>query len=119
MLLLFVGILFPHLEVCGKELAAPNITAESAVLYSPVSGEFIYEKSADKKLPMASTTKIMTALLALEYCEEYGDKLVSVSREAAATEGSSMGLEAGDKISVSDLCAGVLLASGNDGANAL
>ena len=119
MLLLFVGVLFPHLEVCGKELGAPNITAESAVLYSPVSGEFIYEKSADKKLPMASTTKIMTALLALEYCEEYGDKLVSVSREAAATEGSSMGLEAGDKITVTDLCAGVLLASGNDGANAL
>ena len=60
----------------------------------------------------------MTALLALEYCEEKGDVVVKVSEADANTEGSSMGLEAADEIKLSQLCAGMLLASGNDAANA-
>lgn len=100
-------------------MVSPEVSARAAVVYSPETGEFLYEKSADEKLPMASTTKIMTALLALEYCDEKGDKLITVTEEAASTEGSSMGIEAGDKLTLSELCAGIMLASGNDGANAI
>ena len=117
--LLFVGLLFPQLAVEGDEVDYPSVSAEAAVVYAPATGEFVFEKSADKKLPLASTTKIMTALLALEYCEENGDKIITVTEEAASTEGSSMGLEARDRINLSDLCAGIMLASGNDGANAI
>ena len=68
--------------------------------------------------PVASTTKIMTALLALEAAQERGDPLVDITQEMVAVEGSSMGLQAGDSISLTGLAAGMLLASGNDAANA-
>ena len=65
---------------------------------------------------MASTTKIMTVLLALE--SQKTAETVTVTSEAAGIEGSSLGLSAGDKISLYDLCAGMMLSSGNDAAQA-
>lgn len=103
----------------GDAVDQPDISAKAAVVYSPGTGEYIYEKSPDERLPMASTTKIMTTLLALEYVEVHGDVFVTVDEEIASTEGSSMGLEVGDEISLSALCAGMMLASGNDAANAV
>ncbi len=88
------------------------------MLISADTGLPLYEKKADIPHSMASTTKIMTALLALEAAEEEGDPIVSITEEMVAVEGSSMGLQAGDEISLSDLAAGMLLASGNDAANA-
>lgn len=94
------------------------LSAQSAVLISADTGAVLYEKDAYTQRSMASTTKIMTALLALEEAERAGDPTVSVTEEMVAVEGSSMGLQAGDKITLTNLAAGMLLASGNDAANA-
>ena len=96
----------------------PDVSARSAVLLSGVSGAVLWEKNAYEPLPMASTTKIMTALLALEEAERSGDPVVEITPEMTAVEGSSMGLKAGDRLTLSHLAAGMLLASGNDAANA-
>lgn len=94
-----------------------SLSSRSAVLYEPTSGRFLYEKQADVCLPMASTTKLMTALVAAEFLPF--DRVVTVPPEAVLVEGSSMGLRGGDTLSVRDLMAGLLLASGNDAANVL
>lgn len=95
-----------------------TLSAQSAVLISADTGAVLYEKDAYTQRSMASTTKIMTALLTLEEAERAGDPTVSVTEEMVAVEGSSMGLRAGDKITLTNLTAGMLLASGNDAANA-
>lgn len=76
----------------------------------------MYSQNCDQRLPMASTTKIMTALL---LCELGGDlsKQIVTTREMVTVEGSSMGLQVGDTVSYHDLLYGMLLASGNDAAN--
>lgn len=76
------------------------------------SRRFLSERGADIKLPMASTTKIMTALVILG--EDDLDKTVTVPREAEGTEGSSVYLKAGEKITVRELLYGLMLRSGND-----
>ncbi|MCH5354063.1 MAG: D-alanyl-D-alanine carboxypeptidase [Acutalibacter sp.] len=95
-----------------------SVSAQSAVLISADTLAVLYEKNADQQLSMASTTKIMTALLALEEAEKAGDPVVFVTEEMVAVEGSSMGLQAGNEITLTNLAAGMLLASGNDAANA-
>lgn len=78
--------------------ALGDCSAKAAVVYDPVSGEFLYEKNADTRLPMASTTKIMSALIALESGNL--DEQFTVDPEAIKTEGSSMGLREGDKVTM-------------------
>lgn len=95
-----------------------EVSAQSAVLMTADTGTVLYEKDAFSQRPMASTTKIMTALLTLEEGERLGDPVIQITEEMVAVEGSSMGLQAGDEISLSNLAAGMLLASGNDAANA-
>ena len=92
-----------------------NISAEGAALLCVESGELLYAENADKKLSMASTTKIMTSLLALEYAQP--EKEITVTEEMVSVEGTSMGLKAGDSISLRELVYGMLLQSGNDAAN--
>lgn len=75
----------------------------------------IYEKNADKIAPMASTTKIMTTLIALE--QNNIDEPFVVDSDAIKIEGSSMGLKEGDCVTIRDLCYGMMLPSGNDAAN--
>ncbi len=91
--------------------------AASAVLLEAGTGKVLYAKEAHKKLPMASTTKVMTALVVLERCA--AEELVTVTKEAYGTEGSSIYLELDEKLSVEDLLYGLMLASGNDAAVAL
>lgn len=91
-----------------------SVSAGGAALIEAHSGRVLYEKQGDAPLPMASTTKIMTALLALEQGDL--EELISVPREAEGTEGSSMYLQAGEKLSLQDLLYGLLLTSGNDAA---
>ncbi len=93
----------------------PEISAKAAVLIEAGSGRIIFGKSENQKLPMASTTKIMTTLLTLESGEL--DTEFTVDSTAVHTEGSSMGLREGDIVSKRDLCIGMLLPSGNDAAN--
>ena len=92
-----------------------SVSAESAVLMCIENGAILFDKDADKRLSMASTTKIMTSLLALEYAQP--EKEIIVTDEMISVEGTSMGLVAGDSVSLRELVYGMLLQSGNDAAN--
>ncbi len=96
---------------------ALDTSANCAVLIETTTGTVLYEKNAHTKTGMASTTKIMTALLALEKSKP--DDIVTISRNAANTEGSSLYLKPGDKIRMIDLVYGLMLNSGNDAAVAI
>ena len=76
------------------------------------SGRVLYARRGDDILPMASTTKILTALIIIEDCDL--DAIVEISKEAAGTEGSSVYLVAGEKLTVRDLLYGLMLHSGDD-----
>jgi len=117
-----VGVL---LEVCvclwllpGQALAAPaaypRVDARGAILMDAASGRVLWEQDADKRLPMASTTKIMTALVALRYGDP--DEIIVVKSNTVGIEGSSIWLEAGEKLTLRDLLYGLMLRSGNDAA---
>ena len=109
-------VIFSMSRVSVSAEEAPEVSAKAAVVYNGATGEVIYEKSADERLPMASTTKIMSALIVLEQ-NGLDDRFI-VDSEAVKTEGSSMGLQEGDEVSLRDLACGMLLPSGNDAANA-
>lgn len=96
---------------------AMSISAHSAIVIDRLTGDVIYEKNAYQRRPMASTTKIMTAICALEN----GDvsDIVKVHPKAVGVEGSSMYLGHGEEISLEDLVYGLMLASGNDAAVAI
>ena len=96
--------------------ASFSVSAKSAILIDADTLEVLYHKDAYTKRPMASTTKIMTALICLE-SERKGERF-EVDKEAIKTEGSSMGLLEGDKVTLSQLAIGMLMLSGNDAANA-
>ena len=114
----FLSVLFviPFLstDVCADDLR--EIRAKSAIVIDADSGEVLFGRNEKQKLPMASTTKIMTALISLE--QESVDDEFTVDSEAIKVEGSSMGLKTGDKVTLRKLCVGMLLPSGNDAANA-
>ncbi len=95
----------------------PSVSAKSAVVYEYGTGKVVFSKNADERLPMASTTKIMTALVALE--EGNLTDTVTVGPNAAGVEGSSMYLKAGEMLSLSELLYGLMLTSGNDAAVAI
>ncbi|MBR3992154.1 MAG: D-alanyl-D-alanine carboxypeptidase [Clostridia bacterium] len=97
--------------------SAPGVSAESAILIEGDSGRVIMSKDPDKKLPMASTTKIMTALVVLENGGVDGD--VTVPPEAAGVEGSSAYLKSGEVVPKKDLLYALMLQSANDAAVAL
>lgn len=95
---------------------AVEVSATAAVLLDADTGQLLYEKNGDEQMLIASTTKIMTALVALEQAEP--DDTVTVTREHM-TEGSSMYLKPGETVRVEELLYGLLLCSGNDAALAL
>ncbi|MBE6616829.1 MAG: D-alanyl-D-alanine carboxypeptidase [Ruminococcaceae bacterium] len=94
-----------------------DVSARSAVLIEADTGDVIYNKHADERMSMASTTKIMTALVAIEN----GDlsKEVSVAEEACGIEGSSIYLTPGEVLTLEDLLYAVMLESANDAAAAV
>ena len=94
-----------------------KINSRSAVIYDRKSKKIIWGKQENTKRPMASTTKIMTAIIVLENANL--NDIVTVSKKAGGTGGSRVGLKAGDRVSVNDLLYGLLLVSGNDSAVAL
>lgn len=94
---------------------AISTSAKAAILINGDTGEVIYSQNATERLPMASTTKIMTALLLCEHGEL--DREITVSAEMLRVEGSSMGLLAGDRVTLRGLLYGMMLPSGNDAAN--
>ncbi|USK58668.1 D-alanyl-D-alanine carboxypeptidase family protein [Peribacillus asahii] len=94
-----------------------DVSARSAILMDETSGRVIYEVNAHEKSRIASITKIMTAILAIESGEL--DEIVTVSGNAVGTEGSSLYLKEGEKIKLEDLVYGLMLRSGNDAAVAI
>ncbi len=93
------------------------VSANSAILMEQESGRVIYEKDAHTQRRIASITKIMTAILAIESGKM--NDMVTISENAVRTEGSSIYLKAGDKIPLEDLVYGLMLRSGNDAATAI
>ena len=96
---------------------AIGTSATSAILLDADSGRVLYEQNADAQMLIASTTKILTALIAIE--EGSLSDTVTVSRNAAATEGSAMYLKAGEQLTLETLLYGLMLCSGNDAAVAV
>jgi D-alanyl-D-alanine carboxypeptidase len=94
-----------------------GVSAECAILIEASSGNVIYEKNADNRHLIASTTKIMTALVALENYDI--TKIVTVSEKAVGVEGSSIYLTKGEKLSMEDLLYALMLESANDAAAAI
>jgi len=97
--------------------ASVSVSAQGAVLMEQKSGRVLYEKDAHKKRRIASITKIMTAILAIESGKM--NQYVKVSEQATRAEGSSVYLKPGEKIKLTDLVYGLMLRSGNDTAVAI
>ncbi|WP_318247475.1 D-alanyl-D-alanine carboxypeptidase family protein [Rossellomorea aquimaris] len=112
---LIFAILF--VLVSNEVQAAPSVSAQRAILMDGETGRVLYEKDANTKSRIASITKIMTAIIAIESGKM--DEKVTVSSNASGTEGSSLYLKAGEKIKLEDLVYGLMLRSGNDSAVAI
>jgi len=97
--------------------APPENSAKAAIVMEVETGRVLYEKNAHEKLPMASTTKIMTAILAIENSNL--SDIVTVSPRASGIEGSSLYLAAGERLTMKQLLYGLMLRSGNDAAFAI
>lgn len=108
-------LMFLNFCFCSNAL---DISAKSAILICADSGSVVFSKNESEPLPMASTTKIMTALLALENMEAFGNKEIEITDEMVRVEGTSMGLKAGDIVNLEALVQGMMTVSGNDAANA-
>lgn len=95
----------------------PKLNAKIGLIFDRASKTILYEKNGLKQVPMASTTKIMTAIVVLENADL--TDVVTIDKKAAGTGGSRLGLKVNDKITVHDLLYGLMLKSGNDTAVAL
>lgn len=106
------------LIVCSVlNASAVDTSARSGILVEANTGEILYEKNINEKRPIASTTKIMTALLVAENCNL--EDVVEIKKEQEGIEGTSLYLKSGEKITVRTLLYGLMLRSGNDAAEAL
>ena len=107
--------------VMTSDIAAPQISAEEAILTDD-DGRVLYEKNSNRRAYPASTTKILTCITAIDIMDDIKadiEQLVTVPKEAAGVEGSSIYLKAGERISFKDLLYAAMLRSGNDAATAI
>lgn len=96
---------------------SPIIESGGAIAIDRKTGKILFEKNPHSRMPMASITKLMTALITIE--ENQLDEIVTITTNAAATAGSNMALRAGEKITVENLIKGLMINSANDAAVAL
>lgn len=104
-------------RIVSEPLAAPTISSQSACVMDVNTGEVVYAKNEHEQRPIASTTKIMTALLALE-SGNIGDD-VTITKDMLGATGTLLGLEEGWKITLYDLVVGAMVISGNDAADSI
>jgi len=104
-------------KISGGKWNLPYITAHSAILMDAQTGDILYEREAHKKRPIASTTKILTAILAIELADL--NEVAVVSEKADRVGESSLYLNKGEKIKLGELIEGALLRSGNDACVAI
>ncbi len=90
----------------------PKVTAQSAILIDSKTGQVLFEKNADEKRPMASTTKMMTAILLVENCRK--DEIITAGKDVEQIPSSSLHLKPGEKVSAEDMLKAILLRSAND-----
>ncbi|MEG1621581.1 MAG: D-alanyl-D-alanine carboxypeptidase family protein [Oscillospiraceae bacterium] len=107
---------FESFACYAQNSVEPPVEALSAIVIEAKSGRILYAKDVNQKLPMASTTKILTTIIALEQPNKE-EKFV-IDQSLIAAEGSSMGLRDGDIVNLDCLALGMMLPSGNDAANA-
>lgn len=112
-----VAVLFSVFTLFVFSDSGIEVSARSAALYCPETCSFLYEKNGDTRMPMASTTKIMTALVA----EKIGnlEEKIQIPAEAVGIEGSSLYLKDGEEMTLKELLYGLLLRSANDAATAI
>ena len=106
-----------HIDALVRSRTAPTVTAASALMIDLESGKPLFEKASNEPRAPASTAKLMTALVVVDQVPL--DEAVRVTQHAAETEGSRMGLAAGEQLTVGELLQGLLIPSGNDAAVAL
>lgn len=102
----------------AQEAPPPLVSAPAAVMINADDGDILFSQNPDQRLPMASTTKMMTALLVIEGGHDL-DARVTVSQRAAEVGESSVWLQAGESLTVREVLTGMLVQSGNDAAMAL
>ena len=105
------------IETNSDTTQLPTINSRAYVVIDRNSNTILVGKNENQRKKMASTTKIMTALVVIEHCNL--SDIVEVSKKSASTGGSRLGLKTGDKITVYDLLYGLMMRSGNDAAVAL
>lgn len=111
------NIIDETIETAASTSYSPSINSRAAIVIDRNSKKILYGKNENTRRAMASTTKIMTALVVIENTDL--NNIVAISKKAAGTGGSRLKLKTGDKISVKDLLYGLMLRSGNDSAVAL
>ena len=116
-IVIMLAIAFSTVSVYGAQLKRPVITAKSGIVLDGNTGKILYSKYAHYRRDPLSTTKLLTALVALEHLET--NDTIKVTKTAADTPGSTANLKAGEKVKVKDLIYAALLPSGNDAAVAL
>lgn len=118
-ILISLLLIFPVIVYADEDLA-PN--AKSAIMIEASTGEILFQKNKDEKLPPASMTKMMSMLLIMEEIEKGSlkwDEVITASANAASMGGSQIFLEAGEKMTVEELLKGISIASGNDATVAM
>ncbi len=118
--LLFALVFLLGLSVCPQTQTATfaQTSAKAMCLLESESGRVLYQKNMSQKLAMASTTKIMTAITAIENCTDL-DRTFEISPKAVGITGTSLYLRQGEKMSTRDLLYGLMLISGNDASVAI
>lgn len=121
-ILLFIFILTlcvsQNIFICAKanvNYDKSYCSGKAMVVMETQNNNVLYSKNMKEKLPMASTTKIVTALTVIENCEDL-DKVITVHKKATLVEGSSIYLRAGEQLTIRQLLYGLMLQSGNDAA---
>jgi serine-type D-Ala-D-Ala carboxypeptidase (penicillin-binding protein 5/6) len=118
---ILASLIFPGLQAKGEplraDIKAPNVDARCAIAMDSKTKIVLFEKNSHTLVPMASTTKIITALVALKYGNP--DKEVEISQRASSIRGSTVGYRKGQKVTIRELTYGLMLRSGNDAAIAI
>jgi D-alanyl-D-alanine carboxypeptidase len=105
------------IPTCVLSKDSPDVNSVAAILINADNGTILYSKNSSREMAPASTTKIMTAILAIEKADL--DSKIVVSRNAASKPETSMHLHKGEKVTLKNLLYGLLLSSGNDAATAI
>lgn len=107
----------PNDEILKNSVKNPGIKAISATTYDLTTDRYIFSQNANQKLPIASLTKIMTAIVAIENMKL--DQMIKIHKKAAEIGEDSMGLTEGEELPLKELLYGLMLKSGNDAAEAI